>query len=146
MKSARFDPSEKPHTLIAAHYCVQFSVRLYQRYQTSYTAPCNGVVRHGAQSGGLRVFTDHTRKNICQQFEFLLSIPLFFVLFCFLFVCLLFFCTFQKTFIILLLLISIICINSKSYRNESINKINVPAVSKISNFTFHKYVFPLFPQ
>ena len=31
--------------------------------QTSYTAPCNGVVSHGAQIGGLRVFADHIRKN-----------------------------------------------------------------------------------
>ena len=33
------------------------------RSQTSYTAPCNGVVSHGAQIGGLRVFADHTHKN-----------------------------------------------------------------------------------
>ena len=33
------------------------------RYQTPYTAPCNDVVSHGAQIGGLRVFTDHTRKS-----------------------------------------------------------------------------------
>ena len=30
---------------------------------TSYTTPCNGVVSHGAQIGGLRDFADHTRKN-----------------------------------------------------------------------------------
>ena len=33
------------------------------RSQNLYTAPCNGVVSHGAQIGGLRVFADHTRKN-----------------------------------------------------------------------------------
>ena len=36
----------------------------HQRYQTSNTAPCSGVVSHGAQFGGLRVFTDHTRKQM----------------------------------------------------------------------------------
>ena len=36
------------------------------RSQTSYTAPCNGVVNHWAQIGGLRVFADHTRKNKCK--------------------------------------------------------------------------------
>ena len=35
----------------------------HQRYQTSYTAPCNGVVSQGAQFRGLWVFTDHTRKS-----------------------------------------------------------------------------------
>ena len=38
-------------------------IAIYRRSQTSYTAPCNGVVSHGAQIGDLRVFTDHTRKN-----------------------------------------------------------------------------------
>ena len=33
------------------------------RSQTSYTAPCNGAVSHGAQIGGLWVFDDHTRKH-----------------------------------------------------------------------------------
>ena len=36
---------------------------IHQRYQTSYTARCNGVVSHGAQFGSLRVFADHTRKS-----------------------------------------------------------------------------------
>ena len=36
---------------------------IHQRSQTSYTTPCNGVVSHGAQFGGLRGFADHTRKN-----------------------------------------------------------------------------------
>ena len=36
---------------------------MHQRYQTPYTALCNGVVRHGAQFGGLQVFVDHTRKG-----------------------------------------------------------------------------------
>ena len=30
---------------------------------TSYTTQCNGVVSHGGQFGGLRVFADHIRKN-----------------------------------------------------------------------------------
>ena len=33
------------------------------RYQTPYTAQCNGVFRHGAQFGDLPVFADHTRKS-----------------------------------------------------------------------------------
>ena len=38
----------------------------HQRYQTSYTAPCNGVISHGAQFGVLRIFADHTRKSKCK--------------------------------------------------------------------------------
>ena len=34
-----------------------------KRSQTLYTAPCNGVVSHGAQIGGLPVFANHTRKK-----------------------------------------------------------------------------------
>ena len=37
------------------------------RSQTSYTAPCNGVVNHGAQIGGVRVFAVHTHGNKCKQ-------------------------------------------------------------------------------
>ena len=33
------------------------------RSQTLYTTPCNGVVSHGAQIGGLPVFADQIRKN-----------------------------------------------------------------------------------
>ena len=33
------------------------------RSQTLYIAPCNGVVRHGAQTEDIRVFADHTRKQ-----------------------------------------------------------------------------------
>ena len=33
------------------------------RSKTSYTAPCNGVISHGAQIGCLLVFTNHTRKS-----------------------------------------------------------------------------------
>ena len=33
------------------------------RSQTSFTTPCNGVVSHGAQFGGLRVFADYTHKQ-----------------------------------------------------------------------------------
>ena len=38
---------------------------IHQRFQTSYTAPYNGlhVVSHGAQFGGLRVFADHIPKK-----------------------------------------------------------------------------------
>ena len=45
-------------------YDVSISHRyIYHRYKTSYTAPCNGVVTHGVQFGGLHVFADHTCKN-----------------------------------------------------------------------------------
>ena len=33
------------------------------RSQTSYTAPCYGVVSHGAQIGNLWVFADHACRN-----------------------------------------------------------------------------------
>ena len=36
---------------------------IHQRYQNSYTAPCNGIISHGARFGSLRVFADHTRKT-----------------------------------------------------------------------------------
>ena len=38
-------------------------IDIHQRSQTSYTTPCNGVISHGAQFGGLRVFANHTCKN-----------------------------------------------------------------------------------
>ena len=38
-------------------------IQLELRYQTSYIAPCNGVVSRWAQFGGLRVFADHTCKS-----------------------------------------------------------------------------------
>ena len=41
---------------------------IHQRSQTSYTAPCNGVVSHGAQFGGLRVFC----RNKCKSNAFLI--------------------------------------------------------------------------
>ena len=47
-------------------YCIGNTTDIHQRYHTPYTAPCNGVVSHGAQFGGLQVFADHTRKSICQ--------------------------------------------------------------------------------
>ena len=34
-----------------------------RRSQTSYTAPCNGVISHGTQIGDLWFFADHIRKN-----------------------------------------------------------------------------------
>ena len=43
--------------------CSVATTDIHQRYQTSYTAPCNRVVSHGAQFGGLRVFADHKRKT-----------------------------------------------------------------------------------
>ena len=51
-----------------SRYSALFVTRAYttdipQRYQTSYTTLCNGVVSCGAQFGGLWVFADHTRKN-----------------------------------------------------------------------------------
>ena len=36
---------------------------IYERYHTTYTAPCNGVVNNGAQFGGLRDFPNNTRKS-----------------------------------------------------------------------------------
>ena len=42
--------------------CVSL-INIHGRSQTSYTAPCNGVVSHGAQIGDLWVFADHTRKK-----------------------------------------------------------------------------------
>ena len=40
---------------------------LDRRSRTSYTAPCNDVVSHGAPIGGIRVFADHTRGNRHKQ-------------------------------------------------------------------------------
>ena len=39
------------------------TIDIHERSQTSYTTPCNGVVSHGTQIGGLCVFADRTRKN-----------------------------------------------------------------------------------
>ena len=39
---------------------------IHRRYQTFYTAPCNGIVSHGAQYGGLRVY-GHTKANAKQM-------------------------------------------------------------------------------
>ena len=38
-------------------------IDIHGRSKTSYIPPCNGVISHGAQIGGLRVFADHTCKN-----------------------------------------------------------------------------------
>ena len=38
-----------------------------RRSQTSYTAPCNRVVSHGALIGGVWVFEDHTGRNKRKQ-------------------------------------------------------------------------------
>ena len=40
---------------------------IQRRFQTLYTALCNGVVSHGAQIGGLQVFANHTCKNTKQM-------------------------------------------------------------------------------
>ena len=37
------------------------------RSQTSYTAPCYGVISHGAQIEGIWVFADHTHENTRKQ-------------------------------------------------------------------------------
>ena len=34
-----------------------------ERSQNSHTAPCNGIVSHGAPIWGIRAFADHTRGN-----------------------------------------------------------------------------------
>ena len=51
-------------------YGVHISIlpfRYAHRPQTSYTALCNGVVSHGAPTGGIGVFADHTRRNKRKQ-------------------------------------------------------------------------------
>ena len=51
-------------------FCIDIcvcSTDLDRRSRTSYTAPCNGVVSHGAPIGGFRVFADHTRGNKHKQ-------------------------------------------------------------------------------
>ena len=55
-----------------------------ERYQTSYTALCNGVVSQGAEFGGLRVFADHTRKSKCKTntFTIFASCTVFLCVFC----------------------------------------------------------------
>ena len=40
---------------------------IHQRYQTSYTTQCNGVVSHRAQFGGLPVFTKQPKQNQMQN-------------------------------------------------------------------------------
>ena len=48
-----------------------FTTDIHQRFQTSYTTLCNGVVvSHGARYGGLWVFADHTCKNTCKTNAF----------------------------------------------------------------------------
>ena len=37
------------------------------RSQTSHTIPCNGIISHGAQIGGIWVFANHTRNNKAKQ-------------------------------------------------------------------------------
>ena len=36
--------------------------QIYKGDPRPHSTPCNGVVSHGAQIGGIRVFADHTRK------------------------------------------------------------------------------------
>ena len=36
---------------------------IHQRFQTSYTTPCNGVISHGLNLRVFGVFTNHTRKT-----------------------------------------------------------------------------------
>ena len=47
----------------ANYFSSALATDIHQRYQTSTTALCNGIVSHGAQFGGLQVFADHTRKS-----------------------------------------------------------------------------------
>ena len=47
-----------------AIYRRKHTTDLHQRYQTSYTTPCNGIVTHGAQFEGLQVLlTTHMKAN-----------------------------------------------------------------------------------
>ena len=50
------------HLLPHENTCTS-AIDIHGRSQTTYTGPCKGIVSHGAQIGGLRVFTDHIRKN-----------------------------------------------------------------------------------
>ena len=43
------------------------STDIQGKSQTWYTAPCNGVVSHGDQIGGIRVFADNTRNTSAKQ-------------------------------------------------------------------------------
>ena len=47
--------------------CSNRATDLHQRYETSYTTLCNGIVSYGAQFGGLWVFVHHTCKNKCKK-------------------------------------------------------------------------------
>ena len=43
------------------------TIDIHRRSHTSYTAPCNGVVSHGAQNwGSSSFFDDHTCNNTCK--------------------------------------------------------------------------------
>ena len=57
-------------TQVLGQYCNIMCVPItdiHQRSQTSYSAWCNGIVSHGVQFGGLRVFAIHTCKRKCKQ-------------------------------------------------------------------------------
>ena len=53
----------KHYTLCLSNYSLPIHTDIHQRYQTSYTALCNGVVSHGFQFGGLRGFGYRTHKS-----------------------------------------------------------------------------------
>ena len=53
--------------MVKAVETAMITIDIHQRSRTSYTAPCNGVVSHRTQTGGLRVFPDHTRKKTCKM-------------------------------------------------------------------------------
>ena len=62
---------------------------IHHRSQTSYTTPCNGVVSHGAQFGGLWVFANHilkinakqmcSRSSCCAAFAFVFKLRLWYM-------------------------------------------------------------------
>ena len=54
-----FENHNVSHTLLTSLLSTLFT-DLERRSWNSYTAPCNGVVSHGAQIGGIWVFADHT--------------------------------------------------------------------------------------
>ena len=45
------------------HMAYSSTTDIQGRSQTPYTVPCNGVISHGAQIGGLWGFADHTQKK-----------------------------------------------------------------------------------
>ena len=58
---------------------VTAKLRSYHRYTGEIPdlgyLPCNGIISHGAQIGGLRVFANHTCKNKCKTSSLTIFVP-----------------------------------------------------------------------